>query len=187
MNESRAKGCLLAAAVWCVILGLLAVAYKFLIHPYFSEKLKGETGSASQYKEEIVAAADSFSGYAILRSEALKQDLKARQIKLTVRDDKADYAARLKALQSGEVQLAVFTLDSLLTAGARAGDFPGSIVLVIDETKGGDAIVALKSAVATLQDLNDPAARIVLTPNSIPRAGGRGSFQPAQSAGEMVD
>jgi hypothetical protein len=42
------------------------------------------------------------------------------------------------------VQLAVFTIDSLITAGAKAGDFPGSIVLVIDETKGGDAIVAAR-------------------------------------------
>jgi outer membrane protein OmpA-like peptidoglycan-associated protein/ABC-type nitrate/sulfonate/bicarbonate transport system substrate-binding protein len=166
MSERRAKGCLLAAVIWCVILGLLAVAYKFFVHPYFSEKLKGETGSASQYKNEIVIAADSFSGYAILRSDFVKQDLRNKQIKLTIQDDKADYEARLKALQAGKVQLAVFTIDSLITAGAKAGDFPGSIVLVIDETKGGDAIVALSNAVPTLQDLNDPAARLVLTPNS---------------------
>lgn len=166
MSERRAKGCLLAAVIWCAILGLLAVGYKFFIHPYFSDKLKGETGSASQYRDEIVVAADSFSGYAILRSEAVKQDLKSRQIKLTFRDDKADYAARLNALRSAEVQLAVFTIDSLITAGAKAGDFPGSIVLVIDETRGGDAMIAVQQAVANLQGLNDPAARIVLTPNS---------------------
>jgi ABC-type taurine transport system substrate-binding protein len=166
MTDGRAKGCLLAAVVWCLILGLLGVAYKFLVHPYLKDRLKGQTGSSSQYKNEIVVAADSFSGYAILRSDAVRQELKARQIKLTFRDDKADYTARLKALQSGEVQLAVFTIDSLITAGARAGDFPGSIVLVIDETKGGDAIVALQSAVGALQDLNDPSARLVLTPNS---------------------
>src|SRR5882762_4076412 len=100
MNDRRTRGCLLAAVLWCLILGMLAVAYKFLVHPYFATKLSGETGSASQYKHEIVIAADSFSGYAILRSSQVKQDLKARQIKLTFQDDKADYAARLKALQS---------------------------------------------------------------------------------------
>jgi len=166
MSDTRAKGCLLAAVIWCVILAVLGVAYKFLLHPYLSDKLKGATGSASQYKTEIIVAADSFSGYCILRSDAVKEELKAKQLKLTFQDDKADYTARLKALQSAKVQLAVFTIDSLITAGAKAGDFPASVVLVIDETKGGDAIVAYQSAVPSLQSLNDPDARIVLTPNS---------------------
>ncbi|MBN2505458.1 MAG: OmpA family protein [Verrucomicrobia bacterium] len=166
MSERRAKGCLVAAAVWCVILGVLGVGYKLLVHPYLSEKLKRDTASASQYKHEIVVATDSFSGYAILRSDAVRQELKTKQIKLTFADDRGDYTARLKALQSGNTHLAVYTVDSLIAAGARVGDFPGSIVLVIDETRGGDAIVAHQSAVASLQDLNHPTARLVLTPNS---------------------
>ena len=166
MSDTRAKGCLVAAVVWCLILAVLGVAYRFLVHPYLQDKLKGATGSASQYKDEIVLAADSFSGYAVLRSEAMRQELKTRQIRLSVQDDKADYAARLKALQDGKIQLAVFTVDSLILAGARLGDFPATIVLVIDETKGGDAMVARRDAVASVQDLNHPDARIVLTPNS---------------------
>ncbi len=167
MNEGRAKGCLLASVVWIFILGTLAVGYKFLIHPYLSEKLTRETGNTdSRYRQQIVVAADSFSGYAILRSPAVRDELKAKQIKLVVQDDKGDYVGRLKGLQSGASQLAVFTIDSLLSAGARAGDFPASIVLVLDETKGSDAMVAMQSAVKGLEDLNDPSARIVLTPNS---------------------
>jgi hypothetical protein len=126
------------------------------VHPYLQEKLKTETSSASSFQHEVVVAADSFSGYAVLRSEALKQDLKSQQIKLTVQDDQADYTARLAALRAGKVQLAAFTIDSLIAAGAKAGEFPASIVMVIDETKGGDAIVAWKSSVASLQDLNQP-------------------------------
>ncbi len=166
MSERRAKGCLMAAVIWCVILAALGVGYKLLIHPYLSEKLKRQTASTSQYQHEITVAVDSFSGYAILRSDAVRQDLKTQQIKLNFQDDSGDYSARVKALQSGKVQMAVFTVDSLITSGAKAGEFPGSIVLVIDETKGGDAIVSRKTAVASLQDLNDPAARLVLTPNS---------------------
>lgn len=166
MSEKRAKGCLVAAVIWCVILGLLGVAYKFLIHPYLSEKLKGQTGSKSQYRQEITVAADSFSGYSILRSDLVREALKAQQVRLNFKDDKGDYTARLNDLKSGKVQLAVFTIDSLVMAGARAGDFPGSIVLVIDETKGGDAIVAWQSGVPSLQDLNHASARLVLTPNS---------------------
>jgi outer membrane protein OmpA-like peptidoglycan-associated protein/ABC-type taurine transport system substrate-binding protein len=166
MSERSAKGCLLATLLWCVILAVLGVGYRFLVHPYLSEKLKGQTGSSSQYKDEITVAADSFSGYCILRSDALKQELRSRQIRFTIQDDQADYAARLKALREGKVHMAVFTVDSLIAAGAKAGDFPATIVLVIDETKGGDAIVAQKSAVASLQELNHPGARFVLTPNS---------------------
>ena len=111
MSEKRAKGCLIAAVVWCVILALLGVAYRFLVHPYLKDKLHGDTGSASQYREELVVAADSFSGYALLRSEVLKQQLKARQIRYVVQDDRGDFSARLKALQEGKAQLAAFTVE----------------------------------------------------------------------------
>ena len=166
MSQKRAKGCLVASVLWCIILIVLAVAYRFLVHPLLTEKLTEETGSSSQYQDEIRVTADSFSGYAILRSDEVRESLRKEGIKLTVHDDQADYAARLKSLKNGDTDLAVFTIDSYLTAGAKAGEFPGSIVLVIDETKGGDAILANPSAVPSLQDLNDRSARIVLTPDS---------------------
>ncbi len=166
MSQKRAKGCLVASVLWCLILLVLAVAYKFLVSPLMTEKLTEETGSSSQYQDEIRLAADSFSGYAVLRSDEVKESLRKDGIKLTVQDDGADYAARLEALRNGDTDMAVFTIDSYLAAGAKAGEFPGSIVLVIDETKGGDAIVANPDAVKSLQDLNDGNARIVLTPDS---------------------
>ena len=166
MSERTAKGCLVAAVVWCVILGLLGVAYKFWVHPHLAKKLKEVTGSTSRYRDELVLAVDSFSGYCVLRSEVFKQELRDHGIKLNVEDDKADYAARLEGLRAGRVQLAAFTIDSLITAGTRAGDFPATIVLVIDETQGADALVAYEKALGSLQDLNDPVAKIVLTPNS---------------------
>jgi outer membrane protein OmpA-like peptidoglycan-associated protein/ABC-type nitrate/sulfonate/bicarbonate transport system substrate-binding protein len=162
MSERRAKGCLIAALAWCVILLLLGVGYKILVR----KKVQEGSINPELYKEEIKIAVDSFSGYCLFRSEALKQDLKARQIKLTPVDDKADYKVRLDKLRAGEVQLAVFTIDALLTTGAKLGDFPGTIILIVDETKGGDAIVAYQSGLASLQDLNHPDARLVLTPNS---------------------
>ena len=166
MSQRKAKGCLIASLLWCVILVILGAAYKFLVHPSLSKKLTEETGSASQYRETVRLAADSFSGYAIFRSDRMKETLRQDGIKLDLHDDGADYEARIEALRNGETDLAVFTIDSYLAAGTRAGDFPGSIVLIIDETKGGDAIVAKPSAIQSLQDLNDPNARIVFTANS---------------------
>ena len=166
MSQKKAKGCLVASVLWCIILIALAIAYRFLVHPHLTRKLTEETSSSSQYQDEIRIAADSFSGYAILRSDDLANDLRRQGTKLTLIDDQADYPARLSALKQGDVDLAVFTIDSYLAAGASEGEFPGSIVLIIDETKGGDAIVAKPESIDNLQGLNSPEAKLVLTPNS---------------------
>ena len=81
-------------------------------------------------------------------------------------DDAADYTDRIRALKNGKAELAVFTIDAFIAAGAELGDYPGSIVAVIDETYGADAIVAYKSAVPDLQALNSPKSKLVLTPSS---------------------
>lgn len=166
MKERTAKGMLLAAFTWIVILAVLAAAFKYFVYPHIKGQLASETGSESQYKHEISIAADSFSGYCVFRSDLFKRGLKADGIKLTIVDDEADYKARTKALKKGKVQMAVFPLDSLIKTGALIGEFPATIVMVVDETKGADAIVAYKDAVSSLQDLNDPEARIVITPDS---------------------
>ena len=166
MGKRGTKGCLVAAFIWIMILGALAVAAKFFILPYFEKDLEEKTSSSRRYRYTITLAADSFSGYCVLRSSLVKNQLKAQGIKLIIRDDKADYKARMKALKDGNIQMAVFTIDSFITAGAELGEFPGTIVMVIDETKGADALVSYKNAVASLEDLDNPNARIVLTPRS---------------------
>jgi hypothetical protein len=159
------KGCMVAV-VWLVLLAILGGAVWLFYTKPRDEQLNQATGSSSQYTHEITIAADLFSGYAVLRSEQMRDNLKASGIRLTMEDDKADYGARLEALEDGDVQMAVYTIDSLLMAGANAGGFPASIVMVIDETKGADAVLAYKDAVGSLQALDDPDARFVLTPSS---------------------
>lgn len=166
MSDSKRKGVLVAALIWIVILGALAAVYKLWVHPRLSDSLMSETGSQSQYKEKVVLAADGFSGYAVFRSSVFASQLKAEGIKVVVEDDQADYVGRIKGLRSGKTQMAVFTVDALLTAGAAIEEFPATIVMVIDETTGADAIVAYKSGVPSLQALDTPDARIVATPSS---------------------
>jgi ABC-type nitrate/sulfonate/bicarbonate transport system substrate-binding protein/outer membrane protein OmpA-like peptidoglycan-associated protein len=166
MAERTAKGMLVAAVIWLVIIGALAIVYKFLVHPRFAAELEEETGSESRYKHEVTLSLDSFSGYCIIRSQALEEQLKNEGIRLKVVDDGANTGARIRAIQNGEAQFAVFTIDSLITSGAALGEFPATIIMVIDETRGADAIIAKKGAVTKIQDLDSPDARIVLTPNS---------------------
>jgi len=165
-GDKSKRNVLVMVMVWLIIIIIIAVLAKFLGMPFYEKYLKKSTGTESQYKQTISIAADTFSGYAILRSEAMKKELKAQGIKLEIVDDNADYIARAKALEDEKVQMAVYTVDSYLTAGAAIGKFPASIVMVIDETKGGDGIVAYKGSVANFNDLNHPDARFVLTPNS---------------------
>lgn len=164
--ESSAKRKLLALLIWVAIIaaGLLIVNHYW--KPLAKAKLESQTGSQSQYKHRITLRADSFSGYCILRSPEMKNMLGDEGIGLSVEDDKADYPERMKALAQGNADMAVFTVDSFLKAGARLDDFPATIVAVIDETKDADAVVAWKTAAASIQDLNKPNAGLVLTPDS---------------------
>ena len=45
MSDRRAKGFLLAAVLWCVILVVLGASYRFLVQPYLNARLRGTTGS----------------------------------------------------------------------------------------------------------------------------------------------
>lgn len=166
MTTQRKVGILVAAFFWLVVAFGLFFAGKYWFMPRSKEKLITDTGTESQYKQVVKLAIDSFSGYCILRSDDVQRELLARNIKLELVDDNADYNSRAQALQKKDVQMAVFTIDSYLSACAKLKDFPATIVMVIDETKGGDGIVAYKDAVATLEDLNHSEARFVLTPNS---------------------
>lgn len=171
MAEERSKtGVLIAVITWLLIGTALAVAAKKWLIPAFKEKnrqqITGQTGSEGKYRTGIRIAADAFSGYSILRSKEMSERLQAQSIKMTIVDDKADYADRIRKLQSGDVQMAVFTIDSFVKAGAELGDFPGSIVYIIDETRGADAMLAYTNAIASLADLNHKDARIVCTADS---------------------
>ena len=159
------KGCIVAV-VWLVILAVLAITVRFFWTEPQNEKLQSDTGSDSSYSHEVKIQADLFSGYSVLRSDEIKKNLRYDGIRLTMVKDEADYDSRLEALEAGDVDMAVFTIDSLLVAGAKLGRFPVSIVMVIDETIGADAVLAFDQGVKTVQDLNVSDASFVLTPSS---------------------
>ncbi len=117
-------------------------------------------------RQRVKLALDSFSGYCLLRAADFHRELIGQGIEVDLVDDKADYPARFKALQSGQMPIAVFTVDALLKASAAANDLPGTIVLLIDETRGADAMIAYKKAVPDLDALNRPDARIVAARDS---------------------
>ncbi len=161
------KGKLLAVCVvWLIIAAAIAGAYRLFIYPYYHGNLMAGTSSDSQYKHSVNLALDSFSGYAVLRSPFMKDELTKKRIRLNLQDDGADYGARIEALRNGQTQMAVFTIDALLKVSADIGDLPGTIVAIIDETRGADAVVAYKQAVPNIDALNRADMHFVLTPDS---------------------
>jgi len=168
------KGKLLAiVVVWLMLFGIGAVAWRFLVQPTViaaneehREVILTRSSSDSRYDHRLKLRLDSFSGYAVLRSPEFAKELGDRSIKVTLVDDKADYAGRLAALKSGEAQLAVFTIDALLKTSAEIGELPASIVSIIDETRGADAVVGFKDKFKSVDDFNSPNVRFVLTPDS---------------------
>jgi len=130
------------------------------------ERLTGSHVDGIAIEHRVKLSLDSFSGYAVLRSPGMLDALAGRGIDLQPVDDGADYVGRLRALRSGENPLAVFTVDALLTASAELGETPGTIVMLIDETTGADAIVAHKKVLPNIDALDRPDARLVATRNS---------------------
>jgi len=172
------KGKLVAVCViWLALFGIGAAMWRLVVTPLRqnaveeietireAETLNATKGS-SPYKHEVTIALDSFSGYAVLRSPQFSEALRRRQIKLTLVDDAANYVERLEGLRSGQTQMAAFTIDALLKTSSLVSQTPATIVALIDETQGADAMLASKSVVKNVDDLNHPDTRFVVTPDS---------------------
>ena len=168
---------LVVSFVWLFVLASVVLVYKVFYIPHKTKviekiaidqknKILTETGDSSRYDIEISFALDSFSGYSVLRSKEFAEELAYKRIKLNLVDDGANYESRLKKLQSGEVQIAAFTVDALIKTCSNINDLPATIVGIIDETRGADAIVAYKSAFTNVDDLNNKNLKFVLTPDS---------------------
>ncbi len=170
MKQRSPLSILIAIVLWIGIAACIVAIAKYLVLPQVnrlrSDYLAGQTGSDGQYDHVVRLGLDSFSGYCVLRSDAFNKRLKEQSIKLVLKDDGANYQSRLKALQRGKIQMAVFPVNSFIQCGAEAGDFPATIAYVLDETVGADAIIAYREDVENIQGLNHRDARIVLTPDS---------------------
>ena len=141
------------------------IAWRFLA-PRLKDKFQTESSDAVATKGRLTVAVDSWIGYFPLCGKEMRRQLRTAGYLLACEDDKANLKDRFAKIANGSHDFAVATVDSLLTNGA-AEDFPGVIVAVIDESRGGDAIVARKDKVNSLDQLKGPNPfRIAYTPSS---------------------
>jgi len=144
---------------------LMVVAWKFA-KPLLKERAEIQSSDAKQLKGKLKVAVDSWIGYFPLVSSEMKNGMRIAGWSLECEDDKADYATRMKRLRDGEFQFVVATVDSYIL-NAVPVNFPGLIVAVIDESRGGDAILARKSVVDNINAIKGKTnLRVAFTPGS---------------------
>lgn len=162
---------------WLILLGIGAMVWKYWVAPAAEkaneiaqqerhQDIIENTSANSRFDHSVVIAVDSFSGYAGYRSPDFRNECGTRAIKVNIKDDGADYDTRIRSLASGECQMAVFTIDALTKASAEFGDLPGTIIWMVDESRGADAMVAHAGTFPNVDALNHPDTKFVVTPNS---------------------
>ena len=111
----------------------------------------------TRFKAELRIGLDNYLGYYPLRSAPLQQKMLNEGYKMTFEDDGGDYTKRAKSLRTGDLDFAVFTIDSYLLNATP--QFSGQVVMVISESKGADAIVA-KKEIKSINDLKHVTATL---------------------------
>ena len=129
----------LVSIVWLVILTVGVLFYRLWYVPTSADQaaraeqeILDATSGGSRYRSRLKLGLDAFSGYAILRSNEMNQQLESRGIKVDLVDDGANYQQRLASLASGELQMAAFPIDALLKASERLAAMPATIIALID-------------------------------------------------------
>ncbi|MDD5036553.1 MAG: phosphate ABC transporter substrate-binding/OmpA family protein [Methylococcaceae bacterium] len=153
-------------ALVLLILGSAAmVGSKFLL-PWWQDRQSKTLSDARTTKGQIGIGIDNWVGYFPLCSAEMKRRMRQQGYLLQCHEDRADYAQRLKDLAEGKIQLAVATVDSFVLNGLKQ-NYPGTIIAVLDESKGGDALVAWRDRLNGLEDLRQlDQIRIAFTPAS---------------------
>ncbi len=156
---------IVGALMIIVLVAVGAVGLKLLL-PVLKESEQKATTDASRTKGKIRIALDNWAGYFILNSPEMEKAMHKAGYILICEDDNADYARRMQRLEDGEIDFAAATVDSFILNAAPL-DFPGAVIMVIDESKGGDAILGRKDRITGLDELKGKTGvKVAFTPNS---------------------
>ena len=151
--------------VLVVVAAMVLLGGKYL-QPIYDDWRQQDTSDARGTKGTIRIGMDNWVGYFPLCSNENKRRMRRIGYLLQCEDDHADYPARMARLRRDDLEMAVATVDSYLLAG-NAVQYPGTIVAVIDESKGGDAMVAWADRLESIDSLKkEQDYRVALTPDS---------------------
>ena len=143
-----------------------------IINADLIDQIDGRKPVARLPDRSIRVGLDSFAGYAPLRSARMAELLAVEGAKLQVVDDGGDTLKRATQLARGELQAAAITVDALLlamgTPQSPANAIGGrvSIIAVLDESVGADAIVSHRTGLGNIDGLRKAGAGLVLVGGS---------------------
>lgn len=153
-------------ALILVFLGVLGIGVYRFAQPWIDAQLQKSATDSANIHGTLRIAVDAWVGYFPLCSPDMAQRMRQSGYLWECVDDEADYGSRFTKLKQNEYDLAVATVDSYLLNG-RALDYPSPIVAVLDESKGGDALVAWGESVPNLETLkNKTPLKVAFTLNS---------------------
>jgi len=148
-----------------IVAGVLVMLAFRVLAPLFEDRQQLSTSDAGAAKGKLLIGVDNWIGYFPLCSPEMRRRMRQSGYALQCVEDDADYPTRFQSLEDGALQFAVATVDSYLLNG-HATRYPGSIVAVIDESRGGDAILAWHDEAKSLDDLKAKRLRVAYTPGS---------------------
>ncbi len=119
--------------------------------------LFARTSDTRHFDRTITIWGDDWLGYLVLRSPRFARALADEGVGVRW-EMEPDFAKRLAGLRDGKCDFAAVTLDSYLANGEATG-WPGVVTFVIDESYGGDAVLAKDPNIKSLDDLNKPGTR----------------------------
>lgn len=152
-------------AIGLTVIGITVMVGLRIVEPIIADALQADVSDVGE-KGAIQIGVDGWVGYFPLCSPEMKRNLNREGYGLRCVDDAADYQDRFKRLKSSDHHFVVATVDSYLLNGGRYS-FPGPIVAVLDESKGGDAIIGRQSVVPNLEALKQAEdIGVAFTPNS---------------------
>ncbi len=147
-EKNFSKKLLLALLGVIALIGTVIYTSRFFQQPN-NAQLETHLQVNPHSNSTIKILGDTFSGYSTMRSTALQDALKKSGITLQYADE-FDQAQRAEALNQGEADLMVTTLDQFLQHKPQ-----GKIVALIDRTVGADAIVLNTREFPQLKSLID--------------------------------
>ena len=118
--------------------------------------LFARTSDSRQHKRTVTFWGDDWLGYLVLRSPRFAHALADQDIGVRWQME-PDFKKRFEGLRDGQCDFVAATLDSYLANGNATG-WPGAVTFVIDESYGGDAVLA-GANIKSLDDLNKPGMR----------------------------
>lgn len=150
-----------------LVVGAVLIGIVRFVVPILSDSQQRETSDARGTKGRMVIGVDNWIGYFPLCSGEMRKRMRRSGYVLVCEDDQANYPERMRRLRKGDIQLAVATVDSYVLNGA-AERYPGAVVAVIDESKGGDAMLAWGDRVDSLDALKQASSnlKVAFTPQS---------------------